>query len=414
MNMAGGGMGRVEQMNVLFLSSVFTEKALQGHDVASHAASEWVKGFCGGLAQAGFHVETLGHIPARVWPLGNALHPYDPQQLDGGYKQSLVRYWNLWWIRRLSLGRAYQKLGERIVYGESQEAMHLQTGGEETRRKEWIVCSYNALAWQVAAGSHFSAKGCRWIMFVLDDDDVSTRGWTRYVRETCSAWGHVFVSQWAYDHAPVRRKLLLEGGFSEWKGDADERSGTPSVFYAGSLADYAGMAELRDMISAFDRPDVEFWICGKGRDSRLESLARHDGRVKLLGFLSAAELDFRLRRAWVVVNPRKMSHMGARMNFPSKLLRYLSYGKPVVSMWTEGVPREYEKVCAFVKTAKEMARDIRIVLDWDDRRRAQYRDEVYRFLVPHKTWSAQGARFAMFVQQPETFGTGSAMREHDK
>jgi glycosyltransferase involved in cell wall biosynthesis len=384
-------------MRLIFLMLVFKEEAVRLHDVASHASNAWMTGVCRALQEAGVRLVTVGHEPARVWPLGRHLFPGDPDHLSMGIVQRLVRFLNVPLLRHFFLAVGYRRALCREVAGCSDA----------------IVCTYNPLPWQVYAAQAAVKQGARWISFVLDDDEVDRHGWGRYLKQTKTAAGHVFVSQWAYEHAPVAHKLLLEGGVEAWRGGVGQfetpaRAGqSPSVMFAGLLCESAGVQELVAMIDALPERQLEFWICGKGACAELTRRAAQDQRIKLLGFLSEAELDQRLQSAWVLINPRSVTHEGSRMNFPSKLLRYLSYGKPVVTVWTPGIPAEYREVLQVVdpkvcgsepaKIGHLMAQQVDGVLQWDAAERLAWEDKVHQFIVPAKLWSSQVKRLVEFI-----------------
>lgn len=379
-------------MNLIFLYPVFKGEVVHLQDVASHAANAWMTGLSHALIATGISIRTVGHEPARVWPLGRHLLPGDPEHLLTGIEQRLVKYVNMPLLRRFLLCRGYGKAVCREV-SEWQDA---------------YVCTYNPLPWQVHAARVAVRKGARWVSFVLDDEVVALHGWNRYVRQTQAAVGHVFVSQWAHTHAPVKHKLLMEGGVETWSGQENEvLSVVPSVMYAGQLCSAAGVKELLALIDFIYDSPIEFWICGKGICPELTQRAARDQRIKLLGFLSEAELDQRLRSAWVLVNPRSATHEACRMNFPSKLLRYLSYGKPVVTVWTPGIPAEYRDVLQVVdpeicgsssaRLGQEMGRRIENVLRWSESERRAWQEKIHQFIVPGKAWSSRVRQLVEFI-----------------
>ena len=384
-------------MNLIFLYPVFKGEAIRLQDVASHAANAWMTGLSGALLAEGVGVRTVGHEPARVWPLGRHLLPGDPEHLQSGFPQRLVKYVNMPLVRHFFLCRGYRKA----------------VCGELIEWKDAFVCTYNPLQWQVYAAGAAVRKGAQWISFVLDDEVVAIHGWARYVRQTQSAIGHVFVSQWAYEQAPVKRKFMMEGGVEAWRGREKEAlSAVPSVMYAGQLCTAAGAKELLALIDTLTSEKVEFWICGKGVSTELAQRAARDPRIKLLGFLSEVELDQRLQSAWVLINPRSAAHEASRMNFPSKLSRYLGYGKPIVTVWTPGIPAEYRDVllvvepelCGFspARLGLEMGRRVGHVLQWNQPERRAWQEKIHQFVIPQKLWSSQVKRLLEFMGSCES------------
>ncbi len=88
-----------------------------------------------------------------------------------------------------------------------------------------------------------------------------------------------------------------------------------------------------------------------------------------------------------------------RNNFPSKVLEYLSYGKPVVSTWTSGIAPEYASLLAVPteESPDAFAQTLRDVLVWPRERRADHARAACAHLVGKKTWSYQALRLADFL-----------------
>ena len=384
----------LQNMDIIFLIPVFTDVAVRLHDVASHAANAWMKGLIRELMAHGMKVRTVGHEPARVWPLGRYLLPGDSEHLQSGFPQRLIKYVNLPLVRHFFLCIGYRSAVRKEI----------------AKENDLIVCTYNLLPWQVSAAKEVARKGSHWFSFVLDDEVVARHGWNRYVNQTRLALCHIFVSQWAFDHAPVANKFLFEGGVDLWRAtEVEQLSLIPSVMYSGLLCDEAGRKELLALIDSISTQQIEFWICGKGICPDLIRLAKRDRRIKLLGFLSENELDLRYRSAWVLVNPRSATHDASRMNFPSKLLKYLSYGKPIVTVWTPGIPTEYREVLHVVdpavfgssstKLGQEMGVHVNAILAWDKVERLACRQKLKGFVVPQKLWETTVCRLLNFIEK---------------
>jgi glycosyltransferase involved in cell wall biosynthesis len=109
-----------------------------------------------------------------------------------------------------------------------------------------------------------------------------------------------------------------------------------------------------------------------------------------------------------LINPRSATHEASRMNFPSKLLRYLSYGKPIVTVWTPGIPTEYREVLKLVdpevfgssssKLGQEMGAMVNAILSWNNAERMAWRQKLNEFVVPCKLWKTTVSHLSDFIE----------------
>ena len=161
-----------------------------------------------------------------------------------------------------------------------------------------------------------------------------------------------------------------------------------------------GVELLADAFGDLSQRDVELWFCGKGRNARVEAAARRDARVKVLGAVTESRLTELSRTAYVFVNPRLSDVPGNAMLFPSKLLRYLAYGKPVVSTWTEGLAPEYRSILRIPsdETPAGLAASIDDVLGWDAERVEELRLRIGRF-IDGRLWSVQAKRLVGWMEE---------------
>lgn len=369
---------------MIALGSVFNDTALSKHLAVNQAANNWRLGLYGALQDLGEDVQLVGHCPEQVWPLGELL-PGDTAYYSERFKQTCLSYPNVAGIRFRWLAWRYLLAVKRLIELGCTDAL----------------LTYNPLPWHLPAARYAARKGVKWVSLVLDLEDPQLTGWDWYLKATELAAGHLFLSWWGYEQSPAVPKLHLDAGVNAWLGGEDPRfEGRPSVLYSGLNSAGAGLDLLVETVRCVRRPDVEFWITGKGGHQGLRELARVDKRVKLLGYVSDERLLELTRSAWVLLNPRDPSASVNRMAFPSKLLHYLSFGKPVVSTWTPGLAPEYREVLQVVNRAEPsaIAEGIEACLGWD----AARRDECFRaarsFVVNGHTWSDQAERLMEFVE----------------
>ncbi|CAM8625014.1 RfaG Glycosyltransferase [Burkholderiales bacterium] len=116
--------------------------------------------------------------------------------------------------------------------------------------------------------------------------------------------------------------------------------GSTVVMFCGSAGDHAGLSIFLASASFINTKNVEFWIAG-GWNGNLNAIRSGSVKVRKLGFLSEDKLEYYLSRSDIFVNTNLSTASQNKHNFPSKLLRYLSFKKPIISTWTEGLPPYY-------------------------------------------------------------------------
>jgi glycosyltransferase involved in cell wall biosynthesis len=101
-----------------------------------------------------------------------------------------------------------------------------------------------------------------------------------------------------------------------------------------------------------------------------------------------------------MVNPRPNSVVDSQHNFPSKLLEYLSYGKPVISTCTPGIAPEYSHVIDIPEdeTPAGLAGVIQRVLQWSEVQRRERAVAIREFLKTRKTWIVQARRLTEWLE----------------
>jgi glycosyltransferase involved in cell wall biosynthesis len=385
----------------LWLGPMPSPAALAELPALSPAAVLWEQGFFSGLKAQGFELTVVSHRPQPLWPRGRLVPGARPAPADASFPTRVVAHTNAPGLRARSLARAYER-----------EAINL-SGNEHYA----FVATFNPLPWHVATATALTRRrGMPWISFLLDDvlHDPTLE---RYARATRHAAGHVILSATAVEsvsrllpNAPV---LHLDGAVDHWRGDDPEadRSARRHVVYSGAHTEEAGMSLLVAAISLV-AADVTFTITGnRGCHTGLSELMARDARVQTVGWVSPAALDDICRSATAFVNPRPPAHGLSLASFPSKLMTYLAYGKPVASTWTPGLSGVYKDLLLVAdgESPRALAAAIDKAVSMDMHSRDLLRTKIKAFLVPGRLWETQAIRFADFLDQRITGGDQAAL-----
>jgi glycosyltransferase involved in cell wall biosynthesis len=301
------------------------------------------------------------------------------------------RYWNIPRLRDFSLMDAYRKMIRKEV--------------AECRPN--VMLLYNMEPYHASAAEVLIAEGVRWIPIILDEDEVGARGWDRFSQRVKDAAGLVFLSHWGFVNCPVAiPKLHLDGGVRTETIQALSdlgKSGPKTVLYSGVYVEgYGGLKRLFEIFSAITDQSCRFLLTGKDAKGNLKRYLPLEPRATYLGFVSRDELKRIHSEATVFVNTRSSEASENRMTFPSKLLEYLSYGKPIVSTWTEGLAPEYRELLLVPEqnTVQCFARLIEEALNYSHDEQLALQQRILTWASSH-TWKAQATRLVEFIERLE-------------
>ncbi len=376
--------------DVLWANGVFSHESACEQRAVSVAGNEWQLGLVQGLLECGTSISIIGHLPESVWPRGSLLPDPGTAQLSAAAPGHLVKYWNLPLVRHANLLASYIRAYES----------HVVRHGPPR-----AVITYDAKFHSALFGLYCQNRyGIPWLCLVADTptgklSDVHEWALSR-------AKGCVFLPWSTYEHSPVRHKLHLDGGVANIHFDPETEEAIPPkhrLMYAGGLTEERGVNLLLDAFAQLKNADVELWVAGPGQNSALSRAAAADPRIQILGLLPDAQLKEKLAQADVFVNPRDPTDARSFGSFPSKVLLYLSYGKPVVSTWTLGLSPDYRDVLVIAEAdgraplTEAFAGSIERVLNRTSEERRDYRRRVATFLGDTRLWRSQAQRLLSWL-----------------
>jgi len=377
---------------ILWLGMCFDEATMISSPAVSPAANRWQSGLIRALQESGCDVQILGHRPEPVWPRGDFYVRGGTENvpLIGGGPQThqhLTGYLNIYRLREFMLRRQYLNLSRRIF----------QSG----KRPHFVLC-YNVYPHSDAVGREAMRHGIPWIPVVADAPG-DPLAYHRLEEKLRVAAGCVFLSWHSYEKWTGGPKIHLDGGVSAMpKEEIDlPKSGGPKIiFYSGVLNQFGGVELLLDAFEIIKNQDAHLWVCGKGYNKKLQQSIKKDRRITFYGCVDELALRQLSQQAWVMVNPRPNSVVDSQHNFPSKLLEYLSYGKPVISTCTPGIAPEYSHVIDIPEdeTPAGLAGVIQRVLQWSEVQRRERAVAIREFLKTRKTWIVQARRLTEWLE----------------
>lgn len=377
----------MSQLNrFLWLDGIFDENTVNAFPTISPATNFWQRGFVDTLQLLGNKVDVIGHPTERIWPYGRLIIRGEHASLSPDYKGSTVGYINAPLIRRftqylnyLRVVKSYLTVSDKPDYVVTYSCLD-----KSTKRAPSIETAKYVR-------KHF---GIPWICIVADG--VTPPG----------ADGYVYLA-WSYFESisAPGPKIHIDGGVPDINFTVDQNSGAVQfrqakiLMYMGALTPHGGSTLLARAFHLLRDEDIQLWICGRGENAELARLAEVDTRIKLMGFVSEDELNELADEATAFVNPRPSDFEPNKLNYPSKVLHYLAYGKPVISTFTDGISPDYADVLIPIpeETEESLSVTIQNVLNMSEKDYNVMRARIVNFHETH-TWGYQVDGFISWLQ----------------
>ena len=367
----------------LWLGPLVDEEVMLKRHAVSTGAIRWQAGLLEGLAAEGQVVRALSYVPEPVWPRGR-------QWVSGtecsrpGIDVTGISYLNVPVLKEMTLRMGHLTALRRLV---------------RTRGVPEVALSYNAPGPYLAAGRWLLRRALvPWIPVILDSPRTAPEV-PVHERRLRAASGRVFLSWGSYASWTGRTPSLhLDGGVQSLPAP-QPRPASRAILYSGALSKYGGIDFLVRAFQLVRAPDVELWICGKGTEIDRGSLSTADPRIRVLGTVPEAKLKELSAMAAVFANPRPPELYATQHTFPSKVLEYLSYGKPVVSTWSQVFSDSYRRVLLIPgdESPAAFALCLQQALDMPTEKREALRRTICDFL-DDKLWRVQARRLIDWVR----------------
>ncbi len=279
------------------------------HKATSPAASEWCSKFAENLSR----FDDVFCINA----VNNSMFPKGKFYVKGyRYNKSVpvktIPYLSMPFIRKNMIIKGMKNAVDELI--KQNKVTHLIT--------------YNTTSQNMALGQYLKNKGIFWINIYADADNDK--------QLISDADYHIYFSYNSYLNSKYENKINFEGGVYKPVEDFSE-SNKKIFLYTGKIRKENGVELMINAFKMLNDNDVRLIITGNGNYEGFLSSVSSDDRIEYKGLVRKEELESLYREATVLLNPRLSIYEENNNNFPSKLLEYLSYGKPIITTKTKGI-----------------------------------------------------------------------------
>lgn len=379
---------------LIWLGTVADDQRVLRSAAASPAANRWQRGLVSALAGTGVTVHLVGHWPEPVFPKGPLFVSGGKEPMlgmPGAVDQTWVSYLNAPLVRPGNLRNRYARGVRELMRGCADRLLG--------------VVSYNAFdVGRKVKADILGEAGIPWVPIVADADG-SAEGRERLARETSMADAAIVLSWRIAEEWRVCPVLHLDGGVEPERiqGPEPAQTGERTVFpflYCGATNRWAGVDLLAEAFAEWPDPRARLWLCGKGAVPERFPTLKNDSRVVCFGAASDEKVDELAAQCYALVNPRRTDLLDNQMNFPSKVLEYLRYGKPVVSTWTDGLDPAYRSVLTVAREGTPQAFRVALASTvlWTAEDLQRHAEATRQFLLGSRTWVQQARRLRAFME----------------
>lgn len=300
---------------ICWIGPIVADEKVQNFQAHSAAANLWQLNFLTAMKELDKEIFVISYVPEQTWPKGAFWVSKEVDVGDTGFTTVYTGYVNIKGIREL------------WIY-----TSHLFSNLKRFNKEEFdAVFSYNPIAihrW-IARFMRNRNISVRWISVLADDFVQGKPDLT------------VFLSPQYFESFSAGQKFYLEGGIEQ--NDITYKkpqSDPPYIVYAGTQTRVTGIREFTQVYEKLQNPPFELHIYGKGNDNEIKKIAERCDHIHLGGFVTSENLKEICSRASAFVNPRSSSRE-ANTTFPSKLLYYIQFEKPIISSINATVDSRY-------------------------------------------------------------------------
>lgn len=288
------------------------------HPAHSAASNVWQLNFLNALLSQDSEITVIAYIPERTWPMGE-LWVKSGSDYSAEFDKFEVIYFSYLNIKILRDLWLFINMSFYSIF--------------KLYNNKFDICfTYNPLLQHRYLAKFFTLFNFSrfWISIVAD-------GYTK-MRPSAT----IFLSKYYFESSLIKKKMLFEGAIETSIANGSEKLAVPPyILYAGSKSEITG---IRKFVIDFDRisnPKFLLKIYGPGLDKVINDISAINNNIIIYPFASKDELEIACLGAHGFVNPRGLSRESLT-TFPSKLLFYMRFCKPILSANNPVIDPKYD------------------------------------------------------------------------
>tara|TARA_Y100000389_G_scaffold143669_1_gene141971 strand:+ start:12121 stop:13212 length:1092 start_codon:yes stop_codon:yes gene_type:complete len=355
---------------IIWLQSIFSEEFVKKSAAVSPAANIWQYNFIKNLKKLNIEIYCVGHNYEQAFPSGKLFVKVLKKNLVKDIENKSFNYINLPYLRDFLLKKKYYDFLKNFYF-----------------QKGDVIVTYNDSFISDVALKIKTNFDVEWISIVAD------------LKAPNKASGYIYFNWEYYKKNKNKNALHIDGGVNSKSSYLlnKKKNEKKIILYAGTIGGHAGVSYLINAFHHVKDANAELWLCGKGNYFEIKKLVEKDNRIKFFGYVSRTQLEEKCRQTDIFVNPRKT--YGNDTNFPSKILFYLSFKKPIIST-RSGLSPKYNSILFLLNDEKitTLTKKIELLLSLNLNKKKDLKYKIIDFNKKN-SWDAHVKKFIIWLNK---------------
>lgn len=323
---------------VILLNPILPDQDLKSYPSLSVATNVWLTGLASIFSHLQVKFNSYGFIPEPPWPYGRVCLPFRIFNNQSSFVSYTIGYLNLPFFRFFA--RLFTLLG--ILFPTILNSKRFKTIP--------VIISFTCLDHPLRISPEILAAQI--VSFILRVDYVAIVG---------DGFPPMYATKYLYLAASARKLIPRSKPSMHFEGGVNISNGNKPTFqhlsysystkvllYCGSLGSHGGITQFITSVNSLDLPeDLTIHIYGQGDEKALSCLSAGNPHIKIFGLVDQSTLHDACINCYAFINPRPLDYQPNLLNFPSKILHYLAYSKPILSTMSPGIPEQYDNILTY-------------------------------------------------------------------
>ena len=295
---------------IFWVSNLYNFNTLKKNKYMSAAATEWQIQFINAIKNnSGLKVNLINFSYNKFWPLGDLTVNKNLFNLKG-VKNLSFDYLNLPGIKNILIKK---KIKENFY-------------AFATKDKN-IFFTYNFDKNIINTAQELKKKNViKWVAIVADYDSINKQ---KIEEKLANADLVIYLSEYSFKKSSLKSKKLIQGGIDRFEISRIKK--VKSFLYSGSLGPWIDIEKFINDFNKIKDKEIKFYITSNDKLYFDRHLKSENKNIIFLGFRSKKDLIKISKKTDIFINLRNELNTNNNNNFPSKILNYLKYCKPIIS-----------------------------------------------------------------------------------